>query len=91
MMIFLPLILILFSILITSVILTRKPEKICEAVHYLLDNPEKHLSIIKNARELICRDYEFGKRMRFIEKIYDDVLNNSLIFVKGRKTRNRPR
>jgi glycosyltransferase involved in cell wall biosynthesis len=64
------------------IIPTRKHEKIFEAVRYLIDNPEQHLSMIKKARELVCCEYEFTKRMKSVEKVYDDVLNFFMTFVK---------
>ena len=56
------------------IIPTKSPGKIFEMVKFLLDNPGEYLKIIKNAREMISREYDFAKRMRRIEGIYEDVL-----------------
>jgi glycosyltransferase involved in cell wall biosynthesis len=59
----------------TGFIIPKKnPDKICEMVNFLLDNPNEYYKVTKNAREMISREYSFAKRMRRIERIYEDVL-----------------
>jgi len=45
-----------------------------QALRYLIENPNQRRRIIQNARNLICRDFDFSSRMRKIEKIYEEIL-----------------
>jgi glycosyltransferase involved in cell wall biosynthesis len=58
------------------IIPTRNPDKICEMVNVLLDSPSEYHKVTKNAREMICNEYDFTKRMRRVEEVYNGVLEN---------------
>lgn len=54
----------------------KKPDKIYETVKFLLDNPEECSVVTKNARDMVCNLYDFTKRMRHVEQVYDDVFRH---------------
>jgi len=59
------------------VIPTENPEAICGALKLLAENCSKRVKMVENARESICREYDFMARMKKIEDIYSAVVDNS--------------